>query len=71
MLQTAEPAPLDLMTPEQLAAELQIGVKTLANWRSARVGPPYTKVGGCVRYSRAAVLAHLADEQLKLAERVR
>ncbi|HVL82698.1 MAG TPA: helix-turn-helix domain-containing protein [Pseudonocardia sp.] len=51
----------DLMTPAEVAAELQISEKTLANQRSRRVGLPYVKVsGGIVRYSRKAVRECLA-----------
>jgi hypothetical protein len=46
----------DLMTEAELADELKISGKTLANQRSRRVGPPYLKLsGGIVRYSRKAV----------------
>jgi predicted DNA-binding transcriptional regulator AlpA len=46
----------DLMTETELAAELKVKPKTLANQRSRRVGPPYVKLsGGIVRYSRSAV----------------
>lgn len=27
-----------------------VSIKTLANWRSSRIGPPYTKIGGHVMY---------------------
>jgi hypothetical protein len=48
--------PGDLMTEADLADELKISGKTLANQRSRRVGPPYLKLsGGIVRYSRRAV----------------
>lgn len=54
----------DLMTPEQLGAEWQIEPKTLANWRSRRVGPPYVKINPrVVRYSRVAVSEWLAAQQ--------
>lgn len=53
----------DLMKPEQLAEEWQVSVKTLANARSARQGPPYTRVLGSIRYSRSAVAEWLADQQ--------
>jgi hypothetical protein len=60
LAQRAEPeataAQRDLMTPEETADELQVKPKTLANQRSAKVGPPYIKLsGGIVRYSRKAV----------------
>lgn len=46
----------DLLTPKETGVELKVQEKTLANWRSARVGPPYVKLsGGIVRYSRKAV----------------
>ena len=39
-------------TPEELVERYnkKITVRTLANWRSAGVSPPYTKVGGRVVY---------------------
>lgn len=52
----------DLMSTAQLAAELQVSPKTLSNQRSRREGPPYVKVGGAVRYSRAAVAQWLAAQ---------
>lgn len=47
------------LTPPQLAARYQgaITVRTLANWRSTGGGPPFTKIGGRVLYSLAAVEA--------------
>lgn len=52
----------DLMKPEQLAEEWQLSVKTLANLRSARQGPPYLRVSGSIRYSRSAVTEWLAQQ---------
>lgn len=39
-------------TPEELVDRYsnKITVRTLANWRSAGVSPPYTKVGGRIIY---------------------
>lgn len=53
----------DLMKPEQLAALWQVKPKTLDNWRSNRTGPPYLKINGSVRYSRAACAEWLAAQQ--------
>lgn len=53
----------DLMKPDELAQEWQVSAKTLANWRSARLGPPYVKIAGAVRYSRQAVRKWLAEQQ--------
>lgn len=55
----------DLMTGAELAAELQVKEKTLANQRSRRVGAPYVKLsGGIVRYSRTAVRQWLDDNTI-------
>lgn len=53
----------DLMKPHELAAEWQLAPKTLDNWRSRRVGPPFVKINGTVRYSRRAVTEWLAAQQ--------
>lgn len=45
----------DLMTQEQLAEEWQLKPKTLEKYRSMKIGPPYVKINGAVRYSRKAV----------------
>lgn len=39
-------------TPEELVERYQgkVTIRTLANWRSAGVSPPYTKVGGRIVY---------------------
>lgn len=44
----------DLITPAELARKWKIKPKTLDNWRSMKVGPPYVKVRGVVRYSEKA-----------------
>lgn len=59
-----ETASTDLMKTDELAALWQLRPKTLDNWRSRRVGPPFVKInGGAVRYSRAAVDEWLAAQQ--------
>lgn len=37
--------PTDLMTPAQLAQYLSLDAGTLQNWRVARQGPPWVKLG--------------------------
>lgn len=54
--------PLDLLTPDQLAGELQVTPKTLENWRARRIGPPFVRLNRQVRYSRAAVHAWLQQQ---------
>jgi excisionase family DNA binding protein len=54
-----------LLRADQVAEYLQISVTTLAVWRSTRrVGLPYCKVGGRVRYRRSDVDAYL-DSQMR------
>lgn len=40
------------LTPHEVAARYngQITARTLANWRSAGISPPFTKVGGRILY---------------------
>lgn len=40
------------LTPEEVVQryEGRVNVRTLANWRSAGVSPPFTKVGGRILY---------------------
>lgn len=38
------------LKPEEVAEDIKVNVKTLANWRSAKIGPPYAKINGVVRY---------------------
>lgn len=39
-----------LLLPDEVAERLNLNARTLANWRSRGEGPPYLKLGGCVRY---------------------
>jgi hypothetical protein len=41
------------LTPAQLVERYgnRISVRTLANWRSSGVSPPYVKIGGTVLYN--------------------
>lgn len=50
--------PDSLLTPAELSARYRgtISVRTLANWRSAGVGPAFVKIGGRVLYRMAAVM---------------
>jgi predicted DNA-binding transcriptional regulator AlpA len=51
-----------LLTPDQVSDILGIPAKTLANWRSARQGPEFVRIGVHVRYRRSALEKWL-DEQ--------
>ncbi len=55
------PKPDPLLTAEELAVELKKPPKTLAEWRSKRIGPDFLKLeNGSVRYERKAVDEWLA-----------
>lgn len=53
----------DLLTVEEVAAELRVRPKTLLNWRSSGIGPRGFRVGGTVRYRRAEVHRWLAEQE--------
>jgi predicted DNA-binding transcriptional regulator AlpA len=43
------------LTPKQLSERWGVTVQTLSNWRHAKKGPRYIKLGGSVRYPISAV----------------
>ncbi|WP_405489123.1 helix-turn-helix transcriptional regulator [Streptomyces sp. NBC_00096] len=53
----------DWLTPREVGPILRVTEKTLSNWRSLGIGPPYRKLSdgrsGRVRYRKAVVLAWL------------
>ncbi|MEU0218940.1 helix-turn-helix domain-containing protein [Streptomyces sp. NPDC006265] len=59
------------LSPRQVADELGVSTRTLANWRWAGVGPRYTKLGdgrtSPVRYRRADVDAWLKARESRAA----
>lgn len=54
----------DFHTPEGLAAQLRICLKTLERWRVLGQGPRITKIGRRVYYRKSAVAAWLASCEL-------
>jgi hypothetical protein len=50
------------MTIEELAAELDMAMITLATWRMRQKGPPYVKVGRKILYSRTTVKDWIASQ---------
>jgi hypothetical protein len=51
----------ELLTERQAAALLNVSVKSLQGWRSRGGGPPYRKLGRCVRYAMTDLDAFLCD----------
>jgi predicted DNA-binding transcriptional regulator AlpA len=49
------------LTPKEVAEFMGISVQSLANWRTARRGPPWTKIETAVRYSKNALQRWLED----------
>lgn len=45
----------DLLTTEELAEILHTSWRTLARWRSERIGPPYVRAGHRILYRRSDV----------------
>ena len=58
---TREKPPEDeVVTPEELAAELKISRATIYSWRSRRQGPEGFVAGGSLRFRRSAITRWLA-----------
>ena len=57
----------ELLTVDELAAELKVSRKTILNWRSQGVGPAGFRVGRAVRYRRDVVAQWLADQEVLAA----
>ena len=47
---TSMPADETIVTSKAVAAHLQVGVQTLAKWRSEGRGPRYLRMGRAIRY---------------------
>ncbi len=51
---TPVPRVSDLLAPEQVADNLGVTTKTLANWRARGTGPRYVRVAGRIYYTLEA-----------------
>lgn len=60
---TAPEGPDDLLSTEQVAAWLQVPVRTLYFWRQVNAGPPAIRIGRVLRWRRSDVTRWLADHQ--------
>jgi hypothetical protein len=59
----------EYLTPETLAAELNITTRTLDRWRVLSIGPPITKVGRKIYYARATVTEWLKAQEQRTRKR--
>ncbi len=53
-----------LIEEKELADRLQVSVGTLRNWRSAKKGPRFHRIGQRIRYSPSDVKAWLSSRQV-------
>lgn len=53
----------DYISPEQLAGQLMVTVRTLERWRRLNESPPITRLGRRVVYRRSAVEAWLKTRE--------
>lgn len=54
-----------LLTTPEVAELLRVEIRMLENWRSARKGPPFIKVGVLVRYRVVDLEAWLEKQTMK------
>jgi hypothetical protein len=57
----------ELIRPEEAAKSLQISVRTLANWRCRREGPPFVKCGNAVRYSKSDLRDYIRTSRVDVS----
>lgn len=71
LLVGVEPDPLltGYFTPEQLAAELNVHVRTLARWHALRIGPPRTMIGRKPLYRRSSAQEWLRQREQAVEEK--
>jgi hypothetical protein len=55
----------DYVSERELAAELNISLRTLRRWRVLRIDPPITKVGRTVLYSKTSIARWLEARTAK------
>lgn len=58
----------DHLTPDQLAAELGVSLRTLMRWHALRKGPARISVGRLILYRRAAIQDWLASLEKAAAD---
>jgi predicted DNA-binding transcriptional regulator AlpA len=52
-----------LLEPSEAAAFLKVSISWLAKARATNNGPPFVRIGRCVRYSKAALLRWLKSRE--------
>ena len=57
----------EILNERQTAALLGCSRQTLARWRMAGKGPPFSRLGAMIRYEREIVLEWIAERREKTA----
>jgi predicted DNA-binding transcriptional regulator AlpA len=52
-----------LLEPKDTAAFLKVSLSWLAKARATKEGPPFVRIGRCVRYSKAALFRWLKSRE--------
>jgi len=52
-----------LLEPEEAATFLKISISWMAKARATNSGPPFFRIGRCVRYSKAGLLRWLKSRE--------
>ena len=52
-----------LLEPKEAAAFLKVSISWMAKARATNNGPPFVRIGRCVRYSNAALLRWLKSQE--------
>jgi excisionase family DNA binding protein len=58
-----------LLTTGEVAAYLNLSVRTLERWRASGTGPRWIRVYHSIRYRRSDLAAWMAEQQSKEAQR--
>ena len=55
--------PFELLDEQQVSGMLRVSLRTLRRWRVTGYGPPVTRIGRFVRYSRGDVEAWIIEQR--------
>ncbi len=58
----------DLLTSKQAGEILRAKEATLEGWRHRKVGPPWLKLGGLVRYDRVKLLSWIESQRVEVSQ---
>lgn len=56
---------MDILNENEVADLLKVKAATLRTWRFQKMGPPYLKIEGAIRYDRSSVEAWAASKMVE------